>query len=274
MNESDWLTNADLQQMLNLLRGKVGERKLRLFAVASCRQVCHLLADSRLRHALETVEQYAESNATQQEIDFARAFAEQAREPSRAQAEQLAAEHDAAWRRLRPEQRRRWPIWEPLVEGLLLADATHCAAEATVWAATIQAEFMADPSTDTVQLAGVYAATADEFWRKAKLAEAGNRNTVAWENAHKEALQTGAASLRDIFGNPFRPITVDPAWRTATVVALTEAIYADRAFDRLPILADALEEAGCTSAELLSHCRQPGEHVRGCWAVDLVLGKA
>jgi len=76
-----------------------------------------------------------------------------------------------------------------------------------------------------------------------------------------------------IFGNPFRPVTLNPAWRTATVIALAEAIYADRAFDRLPILADALEEAGCTSAEVLNHCRQPGEHVRGCWAVDLVLGK-
>jgi len=88
------------------------------------------------------------------------------------------------------------------------------------------------------------------------------------EKAHQRNL------LRDIFGNPFRPVTLDPAWKTATVVALAEAIYADRAFDRLPILADALEEAGCTSGELLNHCRQPGEHVRGCWAVDLLLGRS
>jgi hypothetical protein len=57
------------------------------------------------------------------------------------------------------------------------------------------------------------------------------------------------------------------------VTALAKAIYGERAFDRLPILADALEEAGCTNAELLGHCRQPGVHVRGCWVVDLVLGK-
>ena len=80
--------------------------------------------------------------------------------------------------------------------------------------------------------------------------------------------------LRDIFGNPFRPVALDPAWRSSTVAALAEAIYADRAFDRLPILADALEDAGCTSAEVLEHCRQPGEHARGCWVVDLVLGKS
>jgi hypothetical protein len=63
-------------------------------------------------------------------------------------------------------------------------------------------------------------------------------------------------------------------WLTADVRALAEAAYADRAFDRLPILADALEEAGCTDRSMLDHCRQPGEHVRGCWVVDLVFGKA
>jgi hypothetical protein len=52
-----------------------------------------------------------------------------------------------------------------------------------------------------------------------------------------------------------------------------ESIYADRAFDRLPILADALEEAGCTDADILAHCRGPGPHARGCWVVDLILGK-
>jgi len=57
------------------------------------------------------------------------------------------------------------------------------------------------------------------------------------------------------------------------VVKLAESIYDERAFDRMPILADALEEAGCANADILAHCRQPGEHVRGCWAVDLILGK-
>jgi hypothetical protein len=73
--------------------------------------------------------------------------------------------------------------------------------------------------------------------------------------------------------NPFRPVTADPRWLTATAVALAQAIYEDRAFDRMPILADALEEAGGDDADLLAHCRSDGPHVRGCWAVDLVLGK-
>jgi len=70
----------------------------------------------------------------------------------------------------------------------------------------------------------------------------------------------------------WRPV-LNPAWLTPTVQSIAACIYQDRAFDRLPILADALEEAGCTNADVLLHCRQPGEHVRGCWVVDLVLGK-
>jgi hypothetical protein len=66
---------------------------------------------------------------------------------------------------------------------------------------------------------------------------------------------------------------LDPAWRTSTVVALAEGVYADRAFDRLPILADALEDAGCGHADILAHCRGDGPHARGCWVVDLLLGR-
>jgi hypothetical protein len=82
--------------------------------------------------------------------------------------------------------------------------------------------------------------------------------------------------IRDVFGNPFRRPVVAPEWLAAgdrAVLRLAQGIYEDRAFDRMPILADALEDAGCTDAELLAHCRAGGEHVRGCFAVDAVLGK-
>jgi hypothetical protein len=81
------------------------------------------------------------------------------------------------------------------------------------------------------------------------------------------------ALLHDIIGNPFRPVSLEPAWRTPAVLHLAQSIYDDWAFDQLPILADALKEAGCASREVLDHCRSPGPHVRGCWVVDLVLGK-
>src|SRR5262249_30894716 len=80
--------------------------------------------------------------------------------------------------------------------------------------------------------------------------------------------------LRDIFGPLlFRPITLDAAWLTLSVRNLAEAIDVERDFERLPILGDALEEAGCSNADWLALCRRGGEHVRGCWVVDLVGGK-
>jgi hypothetical protein len=85
-----------------------------------------------------------------------------------------------------------------------------------------------------------------------------------------------ARLLRDVLGNPFRPIALDPAWLTwhgGLLVSMAQQMYESRDFTDMPILADALEEAGCTSEEILTHCRQSGEHVRGCWVVDLLLGK-
>jgi hypothetical protein len=82
-----------------------------------------------------------------------------------------------------------------------------------------------------------------------------------------------AELVREVVGNPFRPVAVDPRWRSADVVGLARGIYEDRAFDRLPLLADALMDAGCDDEQLIGHCRSDGPHVRGCWVVDLVLGK-
>jgi hypothetical protein len=82
-----------------------------------------------------------------------------------------------------------------------------------------------------------------------------------------------ADSLREQVGNPFRPYHFDPRWRTETVLALASAIEAERAFDRMPILADALEEAGCDWPELLAHCRDSPSHAPGCWVLDLILDR-
>ena len=79
--------------------------------------------------------------------------------------------------------------------------------------------------------------------------------------------------VREIFGNPFLPVTLNIPWLTSTVLALANGIYQEKAFDRMPILADALQDAGCDNEDVLNHCREPGEHVRGCWVVDLILSK-
>ncbi|MFO0806912.1 MAG: hypothetical protein U0791_27735 [Gemmataceae bacterium] len=80
--------------------------------------------------------------------------------------------------------------------------------------------------------------------------------------------------IRDIFGNPFRPVSFDPSWRTSTAAAVAKTMYDSRDFAAMPLLVDALEDAGCTHSDILDHCRGTGPHVRGCWVVDLVLDKS
>jgi hypothetical protein len=82
-----------------------------------------------------------------------------------------------------------------------------------------------------------------------------------------------AALFLEIFGNPFRPVSFPPEWRTSTALALSRQMYESRDFGPMPILADALQDAGCDNANVLCHCRETGPHVRGCWVVDWVLNK-
>jgi hypothetical protein len=93
-----------------------------------------------------------------------------------------------------------------------------------------------------------------------------------WSDVEQESVAV-AALLRDIFGNPFRPVTFGPSWCTDTTVSLARTMYESREFGAMPILADALQDAGCDNEVILDHCRSPGPHVRGCWVVDLVLGR-
>ncbi len=94
-----------------------------------------------------------------------------------------------------------------------------------------------------------------------------------WRRPDRAEMTAQAVLMREIFGNPFRPVAFSPSWRTSTAVALAAQMYESREFSALPILADALQDAGCDNTDVLNHCRGPGPHVRGCWVVDLVLGK-
>jgi hypothetical protein len=84
---------------------------------------------------------------------------------------------------------------------------------------------------------------------------------------------TQASLARDIFGNPFRPVALSPSWRIDTSLSLARQMYEARDFTAMPILADALQDAGCDNEDILAHCRGSSPHVRGCWVVDLVLGR-
>jgi hypothetical protein len=165
-------------------------------------------------------------------------------------------------------------VYEKYCDGL----APWAAVEDAYWARIKrEEERIAEEDRKNNSVTSVHWMGPSEYFADPALIRQAAERAVGGKNADgfavERQLQCGFA--RDIF-NPFRPVTIDPtwlAWNDGTVVKLAQAIYDERAFDRLPILADALEEAGCDPAELLAHLRGPGPHVRGCWAVDFLLGR-
>jgi hypothetical protein len=157
---------------------------------------------------------------------------------------------------------------ERFADGLAPADElqlAYYAAYRTYWLS----REIPDPGGLRAQIA---AAAAGTVWGLE------SNSDLPWAIGPETGLARDAARqaelLRCVLGNPFRPVTLDPSWLTSTVASLAQGIYAERAFDRLPILCDALQDAGCDSADILDHCRGPGPHARGCWVIDLVLGEA
>jgi hypothetical protein len=185
--------------------------------------------------------------------------------------------------------RRLGPLLQdPRISAALDVAERHAdgaATEAELEAA-LQGAIRAQRAQRRKALLFAYAAVKDAC-SPARLLGFGAADKVVWAEAAAadsraswgEALQRSrpdlyaplAALLRDVMGNPFHPVPVKQSWLTPAVVRLAQRIYDGRAFDRLPTLADALEQAGCTNAEVLDHCRQPGAHARGCWAVDGLL---
>jgi hypothetical protein len=221
--EAEWPSCADPRPMLVALQGKASERKLRLFAVACCRQLGPLLSDPRITTALDVAERHADGASTQADLEAALRGASRAQHAQRRKA--LLFAYAAVMDACGPG---------PVGPG---------AAEKSAWAAAAAA----DPRT-----------TYGERLRQVR----------------PDLYASLAELLRDVIGNPFRPVPVDRSWSTPAVARLAQDIYDDRAFDRLPDLADALKEAGCANAEVLGHCRQPGTHARGCWVIDGLLQRA
>lgn len=111
-----------------------------------------------------------------------------------------------------------------------------------------------------------------DAWKAASLVES---TITKHPMLRRDESQLACANLiHCIFGNPFHYPMADSSWLTSTVLSLVRDISNERAFSAMPILADALQDAGCDNDDILNHCRQPGEHVRGCWVVDACLGKS
>jgi hypothetical protein len=238
MTENEWLESSDPEEMVIGL-GEFGanDRKARLFMCACCRHVWDLFKDERCRKAVETAERFADGLATDDEMKEAQEEAEIAADD----AEEMILPH---------------------FDKLALMGSANAAAfalsESMDWPLTGEANSVAEWT--------VYALTGsssvDDPDREAKRLK-----------DFDDEVRIQCDFVRDVFGNPFRPILSDPSWLSAQVVKLAQTIYDDRTFDRMPALADSLHDAGCDNDEILAHCRGPGPHVRGCWVVDLLLGK-
>src|SRR5688572_18552310 len=236
MRKHQWRTCADIGDMLHSLRSlRVSVRKLRLFACACCRRIDELMPDERCRAAVAVAEQFAEGAVSREALTAANR-----------DAFDLIAQCERA-------------------HGRFVA---YYAAHACICATT--------PMASDSASAWYGAASARQIQRMITAGEplpVLPAAPVMWPAALGET-RVLAEMLRDVFGNPFRRPRFTSAWLTSDVLALARGIYDERAFDRMPILADALQDAGCNYDLVLNHCRDTSlTHVRGCWVVDALLGK-
>jgi hypothetical protein len=234
MTEAEWLTCPDPLRMLEYLEGRISPRKLRLFACGCCRRLWRVWRFPDDEFARVVIER-AERYADGQASDLER---------------MAAAMQELTAQLSRPSEGVRSLARIAALNAARAPDFQR-AGETASYAQNAIAAWVAPQ-----HLAG----PPEEFPAAALLRR---RDWEGWGQA---------TLMRDLIGNPFRPVAADPRWQTATVV-LAQAIYDDRAFDRLPVLADALQEAGCLAEDILDHCRDQGPHVGGCWVVDLLLGK-
>lgn len=247
MSEVEWLESGSPLHMMDYLEavGLANERRLRLLGVACCRQVEAWFIDPAQYTAVEALEQYAMGLGTAQELaERTRAVCEiDGRHPAFHEP-RTATNDDALDAAFHAVYVVQFAVHQDSPGGF--PPSYH--------------RSLLDTIRHTVETAGFGAVARDHVNGRALPAQAEVRKTLA-------------NIIRDIFGNPFRPVVFDSSWLTSDVLALARQMYESRDFSAMPILADALQDAGCDNEDILNHCRQPGEHVRGCWVVDLLTGR-
>ena len=237
MTEADWLTGTDFTVHVGFVADQLAPRRQRLLAAGFCRAVAHLFDHPDLNAALAVVEWYADGRESVAELEKARqACRVLAQQSHNAYARQVDGDGSGAAGDVRHEL--AWAVAYAAGGQLTLTDVGNHAANAAVQALTGTGLLVTTPSTASAEQSLVM-------------------RGVVW----------------DVVGNPFRPVEFAPERRTDTAVALARHIYDRREFSAMPILADALQDAGCDSDAVLNHCRHEGTHVRGCWVLDGVLGR-
>jgi hypothetical protein len=236
MTEAEWLAYADPKPMLDFLGRQASNRKLRLFACACCRTQWDLIEEEDVRKAIDAAERYADGLIRDSTVTNWYRCAARARD------------------RLPQSGAGRVMLYQAVVEAALPDQHRGRVAQAYTYVAAAVAHQTASPRVPD--------------WE------------ATWGAARAAAVATFPPLLREVIGNPFRTITISPAWLTPNVTTLAQAAYDERLAtglldpDRLAVLGDALEDTGCTDAELLAHFHGPSPHFRGCWALDLLLGRS
>jgi hypothetical protein len=246
MTEAEWLACDNPQPMFAFLGKRASNRKLRLFACACCRTLWDQIEDEDVRKALAASERFADGLIRDSTLTSWHRRAVHARD-------HVARSWADLVRQGRTSEFGRPALYYAVAE-VTLTDQ-HRGQVAGAWHPVAG-------SVAVVVTGGKFVAGQHEL-----------------EAARAEAARAFPPLLRDVIGNPFRPVTISPGWLTPDVTTLAQAAYDERLpsgtldLDRLAVLSDALEDAGCDSVDLLGHLRSPGPHVRGCWVVDLLLGK-
>jgi hypothetical protein len=240
MTEIAWLACDDPDEMLLFLGDAASNRQLRLFTSACCRRIEALFPNPVSHRVVDLVERVADDSALAHDLERT---AEIARDDlDRAEVRRTESGCSAAF--AASSATESYPGEKPLWVARRTAD---CVRHAWYWDAQESRDALGDR---------IVTGTAAEG-----------------ERAERRESAVQADLIRDVFGNPFRPVAIDLAWRTDTAVTLAQQMYESRDFSAMPILADALQDAGCSNDDILNHCRGPGPHVRGCWVCDLVLGR-
>lgn len=240
MTEAEWLTTAERAEMVAFLGPRLSARKRRLFACACCRRQWHWAEGTPAAKAVEVAEAFADGRASEKKLDAAR--------------KQASAEAQRTYAEFRHTRGA-----EPYIAHM---HASACAVAATARPA-------AGAATDFANVAANLAAQTFAYESTGVPDSTGGD----WGDHFRAEAAEQAALLRDVAGNPFCTPAFNLDWLTGDVVLVATGIYDDRAFGQLPILADALQDAGCNRDDLLNHLRDPNTpHARGCWALDLILG--
>ncbi|HEY1191823.1 MAG TPA: hypothetical protein VGE74_29600 [Gemmata sp.] len=267
MTEERWLNSDDYPALLRFIHSRTTIRQARLCMSGCCRQWAGQFSDSRIPCIIEAAEYCADN----------------------ADAERALNAHQQRWLLSREPRVPKSGRWCWLAQTI--ADAhqklDECRVEGT-WdgtryrsseAAMAHALYMAlreDPLETFVGGEGDAVAYCTSLLDRTGVLHLRNtpgQSLFEIDQAKDRIRLVLANVLRDIFANPFRPAAFSPEWRTDTAVALAQRMYESRDFGAMPILADALQDAGCENEDILTHCRGGEPHVRGCWVADLVLGK-